>query len=101
MTTVAWMCLAAIMIASVAAIVAGVGSVKLILLVVGLLVAACVWMFAGLLVKRDAERRGYDIGEEAGAKVIVWGVPGLLWWFGYRRGRIDAERAKGERNADS
>jgi hypothetical protein len=52
-------------------------------------------------VKRDAERRGYDIGEEAGAKVIVWGVPGLLWWFGYRRGRIDAERAKGERNADS
>jgi hypothetical protein len=89
------------MLVVVAAFVAGVGSVELILLVVGLLAFAFVWMLAGLLVKRDAERRGYDIGDEAGDKVIVWGVPGLLWWFGYRRGPMDAEHSNEESKADT
>jgi hypothetical protein len=94
MTAVAWLSVAAIMIVVVAAFVGGVGSAKLILFIVGLLALACAWMFAGMFVKRDAERRGYDIAEEAGGKVMVWGVAGLLWWFGYRRGRLDAEHAK-------
>src|SRR3954454_13010624 len=96
MTRIAWLCGGAIMVVVVTAFVAGVGSAKLVLLVTALIAVACVWMFAGLLVRRDAERRGYDTAEEAGTKVIVWGVPGLLWWFGYRRGRFDAERARDE-----
>lgn len=60
------------------------------LLVFGAFLAA--WVGAGLIVKRDAQRLGMDDPDRAGGMVVVLGIPGLLWWFGYRRGRADATR---------
>jgi hypothetical protein len=85
MTRLAWAILLVLGIAAAIALAAGAS-------ITGFVFAAVilgVWMSAGLLVKRDAQRLGVIDSEWAGSMVLVWGLPGLLWWFGYRRGRAD------------
>lgn len=55
------------------------------------------WFGLGVLVRRDARRLGFDDPDWAGGLAVVLGLAGLLFWFGYRRGRIEHNRDESTR----